>query len=122
MQQLPGPEHVDASGEGALVVAEGDKLPVPGLLANAGNEALAAMAVSATAIGIGALFLELLFASLVGAPVGTVVGLPIPFVSTPLGAGAIIMSGLLWYDKPRYAWVPSIGAVLYWALVVLLWP
>ena len=83
---------------------------------------LAAIAVTCAAIGLGSLGLEVLVMFITEqGPIGHMIGLPIPFVSTPLGAGALVISGLLVVTRPRVSLLPVLSTLAYMAAMVGLW-
>jgi|GEM_PF-6484448 hypothetical protein len=83
---------------------------------------LAAIAVTCAAIGLGSLGLEVLVMFITEqGPIGHMIGLPIPFVSTPLGAGALVISGLLVVTRPRVSPLPVLSSLAYVAAMVGLW-
>lgn len=83
---------------------------------------LAAISVTCAAIGLGSLGLEVLvmFITKQG-PIGYMIGAPIPFVSTPLGAGSVVISGLLLVTKPRVSLLPVLSSIAYVAAMIGLW-
>ena len=77
---------------------------------------LATIGATCGAIGVVSLLLELLMARLVGQAPGQPVGLQVPFVSAPLGLGALEI-GLMQLVRARaLAAVPLGAAAVYWAL------
>lgn len=57
-----------------------------------------------------------------GEPFGTLVGLPWPFISAPLGIGATLLAALVAFSSPKMAIWPGLLALSYWALTAFLWP
>ncbi len=66
---------------------------------------------------------ELLLARVTqGPPPGFLIGLPIPFISAPLGVGAVLLALLGLFTRPKTAVISLLFAVGYWALFFFLWP
>ena len=83
---------------------------------------IAAIGLGAAAIGIGSLGLEVLMAKLLSESYGgTMLGLPFPFVSMPLGVCALALATLVGWRDMRLALWPLAGAMLYWTLAITLW-
>jgi len=81
------------------------------------------MSVAASLIGAGSVGLELLLARVTqGPPPGFLIGLPIPFISAPLGVGAVLLALLGVFTRPKTAAISLLFAVGYWALFFFLWP
>lgn len=94
-----------------------------GLFRSLAYETIAAMSVAASLIGAGSVGLELLLAHVTqGPPPGFLIGLPIPFISAPLGVGAVSLALLGLFTRPKTAIISLLFAVSYWALFFLLWP
>lgn len=83
---------------------------------------LAALSLTCAAIGSGALGCEIMLAKMTKTPpVGVMYDLPIPFISTPLGFGAVVIALLILWQRPGKAVWPGLGAVFYWLLVCVAW-
>lgn len=83
---------------------------------------IAAIGLGAAAIGIGSLGLEVLMATLLSESYGgTMLGLPFPFVSMPLGVCALALAALVGRHDMKLALWPLSGAALYWGIAVSLW-
>lgn len=68
------------------------------------------------AIGVVSLLLELWMARLVGQAPGQLLGLPVPFVSAPMGLGALAIGLMQLVSARALAAVPLGAAAVYWAL------
>ena len=94
-----------------------------GLFRSHPHETMAAIAAGAAIIGVTSLALECWMAQLTGqGPPGAMLGLPVPFISAPLGLGALVIGAQLLLVRPRLASLPLISAAIYWALALWLWP
>ena len=110
----------DASPQPAPV--DDDEAPrpkLPGLFTQAPYGVLAAIAATSAAIGLASLGLEFVFMRVLGDPTppGTALGLPIPFVSMPLGLAALIATLLVARARPKLAIFPGLASLLYWGAV-----
>ncbi len=83
---------------------------------------IAAIGLGAAAIGLGALGLEVLMATLLDESYGgTMLGLPFPFVSMPLGVCALVTTALVAPRDIKTALYPLVGAAMYWSTAIALW-
>lgn len=83
---------------------------------------IAAIGLGAAAIGLGALGLEVLMARLLEEGYGgTMLGLPFPFISMPMGVCALLMSALVALKDLKLALYPLFGAAAYWGVAIALW-
>jgi hypothetical protein len=93
--------------------------PLVPLFASNAQGTLSTIGVTCAVIGLVSLLLELLMARMVGQPPGTLAGLPIPFISAPLGLGALIIGLMQLVSARRLAPIALGGALLYWILFLL---
>lgn len=83
---------------------------------------IAAIGLGAAAIGLGSLGLEVLMARLLNEGYGgTMLGLPFPFISMPMGVCALLLTGLVASKDFKLALYPLLGAVVYWSVAITLW-
>lgn len=83
--------------------------------------ALAAMGAGAAGIALGSLGLELLMARMLHEGyAGTMLGLPFPLVSMPLGLGALILTALTALKAPQHVPIPLLCTALYWGAAAAL--
>jgi hypothetical protein len=101
-------EHVENAPQGPP--------PLVPLFSSNARGTLSTIGATCGAIGVVSLLLELLMARMVGAPPGTLASLPIPFISAPLGAGALIIGLMQLASAPRFAPIPLACAALYFSL------
>ena len=93
-----------------------------GLFQHFSGGTLAAIGLGAAAIGLGSLGLEIGVAGLLDERYGgAILGLPVPFVSAPLGLSALLISALLAARDWRLSLYPLIGALVYWCTAISLW-
>lgn len=113
-------EEVRLSDEAA---APGDMRPKrQGLFRSNAAATLAAISMTCSGIGLGSLGLEVLMMAIVKqGPIGTMAGLPVPFVSIPLGAGGLGLAGLLLVTQPRVALLPVVSTLAYMITLGFLW-
>lgn len=107
-EQAPSPAH--------------EKAKRLGLFRHFSYGTIAAIGLGAAGIGLGSLGLEVLMAKLLSESYGgTMLGLPFPFISMPLGMCAIFMAILVARQDMKLAMWPATGAVLYWATALTIW-
>jgi hypothetical protein len=84
---------------------------------------LATISVTCSVIGVVSLGLEIFAARLLEQPsLGALAGLPLHFVSIPMGVGGVALAGLLFTQGWRAQVVPFLSAAVYWVGVVVWWP
>ena len=87
------------------------------------NGTLAVISLTCTTIALVSFALEMLVRFLVDVPaLGHAIGLPVPFVSIPLGLGGVVTTCMLTRTRVSAALIPAIFSVLYIALVIVFWP
>lgn len=95
----------------------------PGLFTSHATGTIAALSVTCSALGLAALGLEIAMVRMIDAPpLGVMLGLPIPFISVPLGVGALVIAAITAALQPRHSIVPWLSAVVYWAVLLWVWP
>lgn len=83
---------------------------------------IAAIGLGAAGIGLGSLGLEVLMAKILNEGYGgTMLGLPFPFISMPMGVCALLMSALVASHNVKLALYPLFGATAYWIVATTLW-
>ncbi|RDV37710.1 hypothetical protein DV096_11350 [Bradymonadaceae bacterium TMQ3] len=94
---------------------EGERPKLQKLFGSYANGTLALMGVAAGVIALATLGLEIFFES----PLTAALGLPIPYMSMPLGLGTVVLGGLM----ARASWKLALPALLmgaaYWVMVAL---
>lgn len=94
-----------------------------GLFTSHATGTTAGLSVTCSALGLAALGLERAMAQAAGqASLGAMLELPVPYISIPLGVGAVTIAASVLYLRPRLALVPVVCAVLYWAVALWMWP
>ena len=84
---------------------------------------LAVLSGTCSGIGLGSLGLERLAAWVTQRDsLGAMLELPIPYISAPLGLGAVFTALLVARSSPRLALGPAALAASYWALAWWMWP
>lgn len=84
---------------------------------------IAALSVTCSALGLAALGFEIFMASMIGEPsLGALLELPLPFISLPLGVGAVTIASSSLFIAPRTSYAPWACAIVYWMCALWMWP
>lgn len=84
---------------------------------------IATLSVTCAALGLAALFFERLMARMIEQPsLGALLEWPVPFVSLPLGVGAVTIAASSLFIAPRTSIAPWACAIVYWTCALWMWP
>lgn len=116
------PELTSTEAQELVPTAEEDNTPLP-WFEPMPNGTLAVISVTCTTIALVSFALEMVVRFLVQVDaLGWAIGLPVPFVSIPLGLGGLVTTILLTRTRASAAIVPAIFCLAYIALVIVFWP
>ena len=84
-------------------------------------DTLSVLSLSCSIMGLVGLGMEVVMWALVGQTPAQVMQWPLPFVSLPLGVGAVGITTMIFWVRRELALLSGVGVLTYWSVVAGLW-